>query len=133
MTRRELFRRLALAGGAVAFGYPFLSFVSRQRYRPPREVKIRKPLQKGERVEEKDFVLFMTGDGPVAVSRHCTHLGCILTFVPEEELFICPCHQSRFKPDGTYVSGPARKDLPRFQVQALEGGGFKVLIPKGAG
>ncbi len=90
-------------------------------------------MKEGEHLEENDFVLFITSGGPLAVSRHCTHLGCILTYFPEKSMFICPCHQSRFKADGTYISGPAKKDLPRFPVEALEGGeGFRILIPRGA-
>lgn len=42
----------------------------------------------------------------------CTHLGCHLTWNPEEETFDCPCHGSRFDKEGRLLDGPAQKDLP---------------------
>ena len=132
MERRRFLSRLWRWGLSLAAAYPFLAFVERRRYRPPKEVRIRRPMAPGDWVVEREFVLFVTSKGALAVSRHCTHLGCILTFRPEERLFICPCHQSRFHADGRYISGPANgKDLPRFQVRPLEGGGYSVLIPRG--
>ena len=41
----------------------------------------------------------------------CTHLGCPLTWNPEEETYECPCHGSRFDSEGHLMSGPARKNL----------------------
>ncbi len=132
MTRRTLLTRLFRWGAAAAVAYPFLAFVGQRRYRPPKEIRIHKPMGPGDILVEREFVLQVTEDGAMAVSRHCTHLGCILTFHPEEGIFICPCHQSRFHADGRYISGPANgKDLPRFHVRPLEGGGYSILIPRG--
>lgn len=41
----------------------------------------------------------------------CTHLGCPLTWNPEEETYECPCHGSRFDSEGHLMSGPAQRDL----------------------
>jgi nitrite reductase/ring-hydroxylating ferredoxin subunit len=48
-----------------------------------------------------------------AVSLRCTHLGCLLRFNGAEHSWDCPCHGSRFAPDGTVLEGPAVKPLPR--------------------
>ena len=46
-----------------------------------------------------------------AVPLKCTHMGCRLTWNPEERTWDCPCHGSRFDCQGRLLDGPARKDL----------------------
>ena len=33
--------------------------------------------------------------------------------------FECPCHGSKFELTGDYISGPARRNLDRFVIQAI--------------
>ncbi|MET7699254.1 FAD-dependent oxidoreductase [Streptomyces sp. NPDC005485] len=46
-----------------------------------------------------------------AVSARCTHLGCLVAFNRAEQAWECPCHGSRFDPDGRIVQGPAVRPL----------------------
>jgi glycine/D-amino acid oxidase-like deaminating enzyme/nitrite reductase/ring-hydroxylating ferredoxin subunit len=48
-----------------------------------------------------------------AVSLRCTHLGCLLRFNAAERTWDCPCHGSRFAPDGAVLEGPAVHPLQR--------------------
>ncbi|MGC9539557.1 FAD-dependent oxidoreductase [Streptomyces sp. UG1] len=46
-----------------------------------------------------------------ALSAKCTHLGCLVAFNRAERAWECPCHGSRFAPDGRVVQGPAVRPL----------------------
>jgi glycine/D-amino acid oxidase-like deaminating enzyme/nitrite reductase/ring-hydroxylating ferredoxin subunit len=51
---------------------------------------------------------FRRDDGSlVAVSANCTHLGCRVNWNRAERSWDCPCHGSRFAPDGAVLQGPA--------------------------
>ena len=45
------------------------------------------------------------------VHEICPHMGCPLTWNPEEETYECPCHGSRFDSEGRLLAGPAQKNL----------------------
>ena len=52
--------------------------------------------------------------GFYAFSGICTHLGCLIR--QEEAQLTCPCHGSRFAPDGSVLQGPAAQSLRHVEV-----------------
>ena len=47
----------------------------------------------------------------VSPAPRCAHLGCELSWNPDEESWDCPCHGSRFTPEGRLLDGPAQTAL----------------------
>lgn len=69
------------------------------------------------------FWLVNTDAGINALYKVCTHLGCIFPWSEAARIFACPCHGSQFKLDGTYIAGPAPRDLDRFEFRVLDANG----------
>ncbi len=66
------------------------------------------------------FWLANTDEGVKAIYKVCTHLGCLYNWSDQESKFICPCHGSQFQNDGSYIQGPAPRDLDSFIIQAVD-------------
>ena len=61
----------------------------------------------------KKVAAYRDGNGEVLLrSATCTHMGCIVGWNDAERTWDCPCHGSRFKPNGEVISGPAESPLP---------------------
>lgn len=65
-----------------------------------------------EQAGEK-LAAYMDAEGELhLLSARCTHMGCTVAWNTGESTFDCPCHGSRFGPDGRVVDGPAARPLP---------------------
>jgi menaquinol-cytochrome c reductase iron-sulfur subunit len=67
------------------------------------------------------YVLTEDGQTYTAMSNVCTHLGCRIRWIAEQEQFFCPCHNGVFAKDGTVISGPPPRPLDRFETKVEEG------------
>ena len=77
-----------------------------------------------------EFYLARLQDGGfLALHRKCTHLGCTVPWIADEQRFACPCHASAFDIHGDVLSSPAPRPLDLFSVQ-IENGIVKVDTTK---
>jgi len=134
LNRRQFFVRvglgsLAVAGaGTAVFAYQFLS--PNVLYEPSPTVNAGKPESYPPDSVTLDpatgiFVVRET-QGFYALSAVCTHLGCLTAWKPELGTIACPCHGSKFKPDGTKIAGPAPRPLPWLRMWLSDDGDLMV-------
>lgn len=58
--------------------------------------------------------VFKDSDGKtLCMSATCPHLGGVVRWNSLEKTWDCPCHGSRFRPDGTVINGPANSNLTK--------------------
>ena len=69
--------------------------------------------------EEEISVYVVTENGRdfVAMSNICTHLGCRVRWIKDQDQFFCPCHNGVFDKSGGVVAGPVPRALDRFEVK----------------
>jgi menaquinol-cytochrome c reductase iron-sulfur subunit len=68
--------------------------------------------------EELSFYVYTeNGRDYIAMSNICTHLGCRVRWIDQEQQFFCPCHNGVFDKEGNVVSGPPPKPLDRYEVK----------------
>jgi menaquinol-cytochrome c reductase iron-sulfur subunit len=58
-----------------------------------------------------------------ALSAVCPHLGCSVGWDTATSNFLCPCHKSRWTPDGAIVggTGPAKRGLDPLPIEVKDG------------
>lgn len=67
------------------------------------------------------YVYTENGRDYIALSNVCTHLGCRVRWISNQEQFFCPCHNAIFDKDGNVVSGPPPRPLDRYEVTVDNG------------
>ncbi|MGD2081036.1 MAG: Rieske (2Fe-2S) protein [Nitrospirota bacterium] len=127
MKRRLFLKTLFSAGGVSvlgSLGYAFVKYlVPPQTGTGPRQVAIRKDEVPEGGAREFVFgdtpavVINLPGAGYIALSRVCTHLGCLVDYQADQGRLFCPCHAGVYDLDGRVVSGPPPKPLERFPLR----------------
>jgi menaquinol-cytochrome c reductase iron-sulfur subunit len=142
ISRRKFLRRATLVmGGVIVAGWavPAVAYVlgparSSDRireWRPlgsPDKVEVGTPTLFKTRVErttgwvtqeEEVSVYVFTEDGRnyAGLSNICTHLGCRVRWVDDQDSFFCPCHNATFAKDGRVASGPPPRPLDPYEIK----------------
>lgn len=56
------------------------------------------------------------------IFARCTHLGCTPDWLPQQNMFHCPCHGSEYDPEGVNFAGPAPRPMDRCLVKMQANG-----------
>jgi len=81
-----------------------------------------------EDVQVGVFVVTEDGREFHAMSNICTHLGCRVRWIAEQQQFFSPCHNGVFDKHGFVVSGPPPRPLDEFATK-IEDGNLYVQLP----
>lgn len=144
--RTFLIRTIAAIGGGITAGVavPAIAFVagsaraagtedvwirlgsaaSIEPGAPPTLLKATVSRRTGYLVEEQEISVFVTtenGTEFTVLSNICTHLGCRVRWVEDQDGFFCPCHNAVFDENGQVVQGPPPRPLDRFEWMVEEG------------
>jgi len=57
----------------------------------------------------------------IGVDPTCTHKHCTVEYNQSENIFICPCHGSRYDLEGQVLKGPAEKPLKNLDASLTSG------------
>ena len=74
--------------------------------------------------EENEFSAYVLTDNGrdfTVMSNVCTHLGCRVRWINDQDSFFCPCHNAAFARDGSVQDGPPPRPLDRFESMVEDG------------
>ncbi len=129
MKRRNFLKSLLAFLGAstlVSFLYPLLRFLAP----PGAEAKAQKvtiakreiPVGGAKAVIINNvpaFLINRSDKGYIALSRVCSHLGCLVEYDKGNSRLLCPCHAGTYDLEGSVLSGPPPSPLAKiaFRVE----------------
>ncbi len=95
-------------------------------YEPSRQFKADKPedypVGMVKLIAEENVFIDHDENGMYAVDARCTHLGCRVEWMEQEDEYHCPCHGAKFRRNGDNFAGPAPAPLQRFYVTLAKDG-----------
>lgn len=81
------------------------------------------PTADGATIDRANEVILVRFEGSVyAFALSCPHQNTALRWDPSGARFQCPKHKSRYRLDGTFVSGRATRSMDRYAIRQGPGG-----------
>lgn len=114
--------RTKIRGGAWEYikenkDYPY--YIIRDRFAGAEGRQLRAVTRGEGKIVELDgqkVAAYRDANGAVTLrSAICTHMGCVVGWNKAQRTWDCPCHGSRFKPQGQVLAGPAESPLSEFR------------------
>lgn len=143
--RRGFLLRLSWTGLSlylVAFLAAVLKFFwPRVSSRPARSVQVGFPddYLPGQVIYHRSQKIFIVRDekGFLALSARCTHLGCMVVWNRDHNMFLCPCHGGKYDAEGRNVEGPPPRPLNLLALSLDDSGSLVVdqdiILKRGKG
>lgn len=79
-----------------------------------------------EVIDRRTIFLVKTGESEVtAIDSTCTHLGCLVAWDPQAQVFKCPCHGGVYDRTGAVKDGPPPMPLVKIATRV---DGERVLV-----
>jgi nitrite reductase/ring-hydroxylating ferredoxin subunit len=133
LTRREFIGRASCALGAAlaASGVTLEAALARPIAGravsgPGAEISYALPSAEGVNIDkDNEVILVRSANRLFAFALACPHENTALRWRPRDQRFQCPRHESKYQPDGTFMSGRATRNMDRF---ALRLDGQQVIV-----
>lgn len=65
-------------------------------------------------VSGQRVIVLQSQDQLFAFGAKCTHEGCTITYLPNQTIMWCPCHDGKFDMNGRVLSGPPPQPLTKY-------------------
>jgi len=157
INRRDFIKGItALVGGVITtvVGLPTIAFLidpalrenAKEAWIPVgklAEMPIGKPTQFSfTRVQVNGWERTATSHGGFVVRRsedpedllilnsRCTHLACTVNWSENDQVYLCPCHDAKFSPEGQVLDGPPPRPLDRYAEFRVTGDGILEIFYK---
>ena len=146
---RSAFLRVAIGGAGVVYAaglaYPVYRYVASPVEKSAKEAAVKEvTLKDAQKLAPGSAMMFKFGSKPSLLIHHddgswtaltavCTHLGCTVSYQPEQKRIHCACHGGVYDPKtGGNVSGPPPKPLQRYEVKITDVAVIVSKNPQGA-
>ncbi|MBI4632513.1 MAG: Rieske (2Fe-2S) protein [Deltaproteobacteria bacterium] len=125
--RRRFLKIMLAVLGFTAFGsllYPLARFLSATRGEPKgKQLAFKKteiPIGAARDIVFNGtpaIIINRPDGGFVALSRVCTHLGCLVDYDKSKKRLLCPCHAGVYDLDGAVISGLPTRPLREISLK----------------
>src|SRR4051794_3844202 len=76
------------------------------------------PSADGVTIDRKEQVIVVRYQGKLyAFNLSCPHENTALKWLPKDMRFQCPKHESKYQPNGTFMSGRATRNMDRLSIR----------------
>jgi nitrite reductase/ring-hydroxylating ferredoxin subunit len=102
----------------AALGFAALPVLFVEGVEAASEQKYPFPAADGVAIDRKQQVIIVRTQGHVyAFNLSCPHENTALKWLPKDMRFQCPKHESKYQPNGTFMSGRATRNMDRLMVR----------------